>query len=119
VVTRIAAADPQFGPTSVTLSNGRVVNNPLATTIRFAYPTRGDGQVKAAARNEINIRLGRKFRFGGNRSLDASVDVFNITNNGSPERFRTDANQQYNPFYLGAQNLQPPRNIQIAARLTF
>jgi hypothetical protein len=119
IVTRIGAADPQFGPTSVTLSNGRVVSNPLSTTIRFAFPTRGDGQVKAAARNEVNVRLGRKFKFGGNRSLDASLDIFNLTNAGSPERYRSDANQQYNPFYLGAQNLQPPRVAQIAARFTF
>src|SRR6266566_7101203 len=40
IVTRIAAPDPAFGPTSVVLSNGRPVSNPLATTIRFAYPTR-------------------------------------------------------------------------------
>ena len=35
VVTRIAAADPAFGPSTVRLSNGRTVANPLATTIRF------------------------------------------------------------------------------------
>lgn len=119
VVTRIAAADPRFGPASVTLSNGRVVSNPLATTIRFAFATRGDGQVKAKARNEINVRFGRKFALGGQRRIEASVDIFNLTNAGSPERFRTDANQLYNPFYLGAQNLQPPRVAQVSARLNF
>ena len=36
--------DPQFGPPTVTLSNGRVVSNPLATTLRFAFPTRSEGQ---------------------------------------------------------------------------
>ena len=35
IFTRIAAADPQFGPSTVTLSNGRLVSNPLATTLRF------------------------------------------------------------------------------------
>src|SRR5262249_31312650 len=44
VVTRIPAPDPAFGPPTVTLSNGRVVSNPLATTIRFADATRDDGQ---------------------------------------------------------------------------
>lgn len=119
VIDRIAAPDPQFGPSQVTLPNGRVVNNPLATTLRFACATRGDCQEKTAARNEVNVRLGRKFKFGGNRTLDASLDIFNLTNNGSPERFRNDANQRYNPFYLGAQNLQPPRVAQMAVRFTF
>jgi hypothetical protein len=118
VVTRIAAADPRFGPPTVTLSNGRVVSNPLATTIRFAGRDRGDQQVKAAARNELNLRAGRKFNIGG-RGLEASVDIFNITNEGAPERFRADSNQLYNPNYLVAQNLQPPRVVQLALRFTF
>lgn len=49
ILTQIAAADPQFGPPTVTLSNGRIVSNPLATTIRFAFPTRSDGQYQPAA----------------------------------------------------------------------
>ena len=44
IVTRLAAPDPRFGPPTVTLSNGRIVSNPLATTIRFANATRDDGQ---------------------------------------------------------------------------
>jgi hypothetical protein len=118
VVTRIAAPDPQFGPTTVTLSNGRVVSNPLATTIRFAGRTRSDEQVKADARNELNLRLGRKFDIRRGK-LEASIDIFNVLNGGSPERFRTDANQLYNPNYLVAQNLQPPRVMQAALRFTF
>jgi len=118
VVTRIAAADPQFGPTTVRLSNGRVVANPLATTIRFAGRDRGDQQVKAGARNEVNLRAGRKFDLLGRR-FDASVDVFNVLNGGSPERFRTDANQLFNPNHLVAQNLQPPRVVQLSLRFQF
>lgn len=118
VVTRIAAADPQFGPATVTLSNGRVVANPLATTIRFAGADRGDQQVKAAARNEVNLRAGRKFNLAGTR-LDASLDIFNVLNGGAPERFRADANQLYNPNYLVAQNLQPPRVVQASLRFSF
>jgi hypothetical protein len=118
VVTRIAAPDPQFGPSTVSLSNGRVVSNPLATTIRFAGTDRGDKQVKAAARNELNVRVGRRFALG-RRTFEASVDVFNLTNEGSPERFRADSNQLYNPNYLVAQNLQPPRVVQLALRLQF
>ena len=61
VVTRIAAADPRFGPPTVTLSNGRVVSNPLATTIRFAGKDRGDQQIKAPYLNVVNLRIGRHF----------------------------------------------------------
>jgi hypothetical protein len=118
VVTRSAAPDPQFGSTTVRLSNGRVVPNPLATTIRFAGRDRTDQQVKADARNEFNIRAGRKFDVRGRR-FDASVDIFNLLNSGSPERFRTDANQLYNPNYLVAQNLQPPRVVQLSLRFQF
>lgn len=118
VVTRIAAADPQFGPATVTLSNGRVVPNPLATTIRFAGTDRGDLQVKAAARNEVNLRLGRRFAFGPRR-IEASMDVFNLLNGGAFERYRTDSNQLFNPNYLVAQNLQPPRVVQVALRFVF
>lgn len=119
VVTRIAAADPRFGPATVRQPDGRTVTNPLATTIRFAFPTRGEGQVKAAARQEFNIRAGRKFALSSRARLEASLDVFNLFNWGSPERYRTDANQLYNPFYLGAQNIQPPRAFQASVRLLF
>jgi hypothetical protein len=118
VVTRIAAPDPQFGPPSVTLSNGRVVSNPLATTIRFAFPTRGEGQVKANARQELNLKIGRIFKFGTQR-IEADVDFFNLTNEGSIERYRTDANQLYNPFYLGGESIQPPRSVHFAVRYVF
>jgi hypothetical protein len=45
VTTNIAAADPRFGPATLRLSNGRLVSNPLATTLRFAYSDRGAGQL--------------------------------------------------------------------------
>ena len=64
IVTQIAAADPRFGPSTVTLSNGRVVSNPLATTIRFAGKDRGDKQIKAPYLNVMNLRIGRNFALG-------------------------------------------------------
>jgi Carboxypeptidase regulatory-like domain len=118
VVDRIPASDPRFGPATVTLSNGRSVPNPLATTIRFAGADRGDRQVKAKARNEVNLRLGRKFEFGPRR-IEASGDVFNVFNGGAFERYRTDSNQLYNPLYLAAQNLQPPRVVQLSLKFLF
>jgi len=44
MTTNIAAPDPQYGPTTLVI-NGRTVSNPLATTYRFAYANRGDGQL--------------------------------------------------------------------------
>ena len=40
---------------TVTLSNGRVVANPLATTARLAYPTRSDGQFELSPLQYYNL----------------------------------------------------------------
>ena len=118
IVTRIDAPDPAFGPTTVTLSNGRVVTNPLATTIRFAYPTRGDGQLKTPPLHVANLRLSRTFVLRAVH-LDAGLDVFNVTNSGTDSFFNSGANQTYNPLYGTTRFRQPPRSAQIALRTTF
>ncbi len=73
IVTRIAAADPIFGPARVTLANGTTQANPLATTIRFAFPTRGDGSVLNEPTRSLQLKVGREFEFGRNR-LSASAE---------------------------------------------
>jgi len=78
-VTRIAASDPAYGPPTLTLSNGRLVSNPLATTIRFAYATRGDNQVEAPTQNTWNVRAAKEFRFGRNK-FEVALDLFNLFN---------------------------------------
>src|SRR5262245_20647584 len=48
VVTQLPVGDPQlsvFGPATVTSSTGFTTSNPLSTRMRFAFPTRGEGQV--------------------------------------------------------------------------
>ena len=125
VVTRIAAADPRFGPPTVRLSNGRVVSNPLATTIRFAHGDRGEGQLEGPAIVSWNARVGRDFRFGSRR-LEAAFDVFNITNRGAIQTFLSGGNQTYSPnfakrpdgTFIGA-SVQPPRSGQLTLRLVF
>jgi hypothetical protein len=119
IITKIAAPDPQFGPPTLLLSNGRLVANPLATTLRLAGPTRSDGQVKAPARAELDLHIGRKFIVGGDRRFEAALDFFNVTNRGAIERFLSDANQPFNPDYLQGQNIQPPRTAQVTVRFTF
>lgn len=118
IVTRIAAADPQFGPSSVTLSNGRVVTNPLATTIRFAFPTRGEGQVKAKARQELNLKFTKNVRLA-RYGIEAGVGVYNVTNQATIERYASDAGQLYSPNYLGWEGFQPPRMVDVTVKLTF
>lgn len=125
VVTRIAAADPRFGPTTVRLSNGRVVPNPLATTVRFAYGDRGEGQLEGPAIVAVNARIGRDVRIGSRR-IEAALDVFNITNRGAVQSFLGGGNQTYSPnfarrpdgTYIGS-SVQPPRSAQLTLRFVF
>ena len=118
IVTRATAADPAFGPPTVRLSNGRVVSNPLATVIRFAYPTRGEGQFRTPALHGLNLRAGR--RFAARRlTFDASLDVFNLTNSGADLGFEFGANQTFNPLFGTTIDRQAPRSAQIALRVAF
>ena len=118
IVTRLSAPDPQFGPPTVTLSNGRVVSNPLATVIRFANPTRGDGQLRLDALHIWNLRIGRDFRFGPQR-LEAAVDIFNVTNEDADQAYRGGGNQLYSPNYGLAQVRQLPRSARLSLRYSF
>ncbi len=119
VVTRLAQADPQFGPATVRLSNGRVVSNPLATTVRFAYPTRGDGQLQLDSLQNLNLRVGYDMRVRGDSQLQFALDVFNLTNQGAFEQWQSGANQQYSPNYGVGRALQFPRVFQVSARFQF
>lgn len=126
IVTRIAAPDPQFGSPTVTLSNGRLVSNPLATTLRFAYPTRGEGQIKAPAIFIWNARIGHEIG-SGSRRLGFALDVFNVTNHAADQQFQPGGNQLYNTTNYAiapdgsfrGQSRQPPRSAQLSIRLVF
>ena len=118
IVTRIASADPAFGPSMITLSNGRAVLNPLATNIRFAYPNRGEGQLTTPDFHAWNLRVGRRFAVGGVK-LDAALDVFNATNHDADLGYQTGANQDFNPVFGLTAFRQLPRSAQIALRVAF
>jgi hypothetical protein len=118
IVTRIAAPDPAYGPATVRLSNGRVVSNPLATVIRFAYPTRGEGQLRTPALHALNLRAGRRFALRRVK-IDASLDVFNLTNHGADLGFQFMSNQTYNPLFGHTVDRQLPRSAQIVLRAAF
>jgi hypothetical protein len=118
VVTRIAAADPAFGPTTLLLGNGRLVSNPLATTIRFAYPTRGEGQWAPKGLYSVNVQLSREFILG-ERKLIASAAAFNLTNYDAPLQLANGANQQYSTLYQQGLFVQQPRALQAVFRFLF
>ena len=123
VVTRIAAPDPRFGPSTVTLSNGRVVSNPLATTIRS--PARSGRRTdQSAVLNVLNLRVGRNFSLGA-RKIETSFDVFNVLNADTDQQFFDGGNQLFSSNYAVKDsaffgvNRQPPRQGQLTVRLTF
>ena len=118
IVTRVAAADPAFGPGTITLSNGRQVSNPLSTLVRFAHPTRGEGQLATPDFHVWNLRIGRRFAVRG-LTLDAALDAFNLTNNAADMSFQFGANQQYNPVYGLLEFRQLPRSAQVSLRASF
>ena len=118
IVTRLAAADPAFGPATVRLSNGRVVSNPLATLVRFAHPTRGEGQFRSPDLHSLNLRIGRRFT-ARRLTFDARIDLFNITNHGADLGFELGANQTYNPLFGVTIDRQAPRSAQLVLRAAF
>jgi hypothetical protein len=118
IQTRLVAPDPRFGPETVTLTNGRVASNPLATPVRFAYPTRGQGQFTLPGLHLWNVRIARTFTLEKLR-FDAALDVFNVANHDADQAFQPGANQQFSPFFGKGSTRQFPRAVQLSARLAF
>jgi hypothetical protein len=118
ITTRLAAADPRFGPPTLTLSNGRVVSNPLATTIRFAYPTRNEGQFTIPSLHIWNVRIGRDVRFGSRR-LEPAIEIFNLTNHDAFHLIEQGGGQTFNPLFGQGRQRQSPRTAQISIRFAF
>jgi len=121
-VKDLAANDPEVGargPRTLTLSNGRVVNNPLFTTRRLAGP-RGERQLQTGSVPRLNLRFGKEFRFKENQALEANVDFFNITNDATPLFFRAGANNLSSATFGQFQSaVQSPRGAQLSIRYRF
>jgi hypothetical protein len=118
VVTRLAAADPRFGPSTVRLANGTTQPNPLATTIRFAFPTRGEGQVENDTARSLQLTVGRVFKVRG-QEFDAQLNIFNVFNSGANNSYIAGANQLYSANYLQPFNRTPPRAFAVTVRSRF
>jgi hypothetical protein len=119
IFTRISAPDPQFGPATVTLSNGRLVSNPLATTVRFANATQGDGQFRLPATHYLNIRAARDFKLAPRHRLNVAFDVLNLPNAAGFQGFLTGANQLFSANYGKGGQIQTPRTYQLSFRYMF
>lgn len=118
IVTRLTAADPRFGPATVTLANGTTQPNPLATTIRFAYSDRSGGQVINDTAKYMQFKIGRNFKYGRN-SIEPALNIFNAFNTGANTQWNTGANQLYSPGYLQPFNRHPPRAYQVSVAYRF
>jgi hypothetical protein len=66
----------------------------------------------------LNVRAGRRFKVR-RLTIDASLDVFNVTNHGADLGFEFMANQTYNPLYGRTTDRQVPRSAQIVLRAAF
>lgn len=119
ILTRLAAADPRFGPATVVLGNGTTQPNPLATTIRFAFPTRGEGQVRNETSRYLQLTLARKFKLRGSQEFEPTLNVFNVFNSGALEQYLAGSNQLYNPNYLLGTNQHPPRSVSVRVGYRF
>jgi hypothetical protein len=118
ITTNLPASDPQYGPATMVIA-GRTVSNPLATTYRFVYANRGDGQLWTPWLTTWNTRFGRVFDMTERTSVEIGVDVFNITNRGAAQQPLSSANQINSANYGGFQNIQTPRAAQVSARWRF
>jgi hypothetical protein len=118
VVTRIAAPDPAFGPPTITLANGRVVANPLATTFRFVGATRSDGQFTLPTYFTLNLRAGKTVAVAAAR-LNVAVEGFNVTNGATPQYLLTSGNQVGSVNYRQGTSIQLPRSFQLSVRVSF
>ena len=134
IVQYLSAPDPTFGTPTITLSNGRVVSNPLATTVRFAYANRGTGQLQSPTLLFWNGRVAKSFALGDSKHLEIGTNITNITNNAAQQEFlggssttaSTGSNQlgsinfAYGPDgTFRGQNRQSARAAQVTLRFEF
>ena len=99
-----------FGPARA--SNGQ--SNPLSTRMRYAFPTRGDGQVMAPDVKTLGFKIGKKIPLGGARSAEIAANIFNATNAGNYTQYNYNgADEVFNTAnYLQMRNQQPARALQ-------
>ncbi len=113
-----SGSDPIYGPGTVRLANGATQSNPLATSWRFNYATRSEGQVRNETARYLQLNLGRTIKFG-RQSVDAGLGIFNVFNNGAFTQWNTNAQRINTTLYLGRFNRHPPRAFQLTLAYKF
>lgn len=111
-------ADPIFGSGTVLLANGTRQPNPLATSWRFAYATRSDGQVRNETARYLQLNLNRSFQFGAHEA-QIGLGIFNVFNTGAHTQWLSGANRLNTANYLARFNRHPPRAFQLTMRYKF
>ncbi len=105
-------------PPTITLANGRRVSNPLATPVRFFYPTRDEGQLQQPSLSVLNLRIGKRFK-QGSHTLEGAVEIFNVFNQGDNLFFNVPTLTEGRPAAFVLTETQAPRAGQITARWEF
>lgn len=121
VITTLAALGTpyagQYGPATLSIS-GRTVSNPLATTYRFKYANRGIGQIWCPWLVQWNALVGREFLITDRQTVEADLNIYNLTNNGAGQQF-VNGNNASSATFGQLQNIQQPRSAQISFRYRF
>ena len=120
VITTIAY-NGQYGPSTLPVTyNGvtRTVSNPLATTYRFKYANRGEGQIWCPWLVQWNALVGREFRITDRQTVEADLNIYNVTNNGAGQQF-VNGNNASSATFGELENVQLPRSAQISLRYHF
>jgi hypothetical protein len=107
----------QYGPSTL-LIDGRTVSNPLAEPYRFKYANRGIGQIWCPWLIQWNTLVGREFIITDRQSVEADLNIYNITNNGAGQQF-VNGNNISSATFGSLQNVQQPRSAQISLRYHF
>jgi hypothetical protein len=116
IITRVTP-DLSYGPATVTLPNGRVVSNPLATAFRFAGVNRTDQQFHVPAIHIVNARVG--YRLPIRLKTEVLLDVFNVANGDGDFDIMAGGHQTFSPNYQKTATRQRARSGQLSFRVAF
>ena len=117
VTTTLSSYGGQYGPATEKI-DGRTVSNPLATTYRFKYANRGEGQIWCPWLIQWDALIGRVFRITDRQTVEADFDLYNVINHGSAQQFVNGTNASSATFGE-LQNVQQPRSAQFSVRYHF
>jgi Carboxypeptidase regulatory-like domain/TonB-dependent Receptor Plug Domain len=121
VITTLAALGTpysgQYGPATLKI-DGRTVSNPLATTFRFKNANRGDGQIWCPWLLQWNVLAGRTFHISDRQTIEADLNLYNLSNNGAGQQF-VNGNNASSATFGELQNVQQPRSAQLGFRYRF